>query len=107
MQISNLTDFHRGWIIGDFSPSLVKSKEFEVGLLTHLKGERWPKHYHAIATEYNVLVSGRMTINGMEIIQGQVFVIEPGEVADPFFVEDCLVLCIKIPSLPNDKYESI
>jgi hypothetical protein len=107
MQISKLTDYYRGWIIGDFTPSLVKSKEFEVGLLTHLKEEQWPKHFHAIATEYNVLVSGEMTINGVKICQGDVFVIAPGEVVSPVFQEDCQVLCVKIPSLPKDKYESI
>ena len=107
MQISKLTDYFRGWVIGDFSPALVRSKEFEVGLLTHLKDEKWPKHYHAIATEYNVLVSGKMTINGVKLSDGDVFVIGPGEIADPVFHEDCKVLCIKIPSLPKDKYEVI
>ena len=107
MHITKLTEFHRGWIIGDFTPSLFNSKDFEVGLLTHLKGEKWPTHYHLIATEYNILVSGEMSINGIKIFKGDVFVISPGEVVDPIFHEDCTVLCVKIPSVPGDKYELV
>jgi quercetin dioxygenase-like cupin family protein len=107
MQISKISDYHRGWIIGDFAPSLVRSKEFEVGLLTHLKGEHWPSHFHAIATEYNVLISGKMTVNERKIERGDVFIIEPGEIVTPIFHEDCEVLCVKIPSMPKDKYEPI
>jgi hypothetical protein len=36
---------------------------------------------------------------------GDIFIIEPLEVAVPTFHEDCKVLCVKVPSLPNDKYE--
>ena len=36
---------------------------------------------------------------------GDVFVIEPGEVAEPEFLEDCQLVCVKTPSLPGDKYE--
>jgi len=105
MKRHKITDFWRGWFIGNFEPSLLKTEQFEVGLLTHLKGEQWPKHYHKVGTEYNVLISGSMTIAGSTIEPGDVFVFEPGDVADPVFHEDCQVLCVKAPSLPGDKYE--
>ena len=35
---------------------------------------------------------------------GDIFIIYPYEVADPIFLEDCEVLCIKTPSIPSDKY---
>jgi quercetin dioxygenase-like cupin family protein len=101
----NIKDFWRGWFIGDFEPSLLKTTEFEVGLLTHSRGEAWPKHYHRIGTEYNVLVSGSMTVNDTLMAPGDVFVFHPGDVADPIFHEDCQVLCVKTPSIPGDKYE--
>ena len=53
MKIKKINDMWRGWFIGDFEPSVLKTNEFEVGVLTHKKGEKWPKHYHNIATEYN------------------------------------------------------
>jgi quercetin dioxygenase-like cupin family protein len=103
--IKRLEDFTRGWLIGDFEPSLIRTKDFEVGILTHIKGEVWPKHYHKLADEYNVLVKGKMTVNGTELNTGDVFIIEKNEVSEPKFLEDCTVLVIKIPSIIGDKYE--
>jgi len=105
MKIYNLKDYTKGWFIGDFEPSVLKTKNFEVGFLSHHKGEKWPVHYHKLATEINYLISGRMVIQGKELIAGTVFMIEPNEIADPQFLEDCKVICIKIPSIPGDKYE--
>ena len=103
MILSKLSNYVRGWLIGDFSPSVLRTKDFEVGVLTHSKGEVWPQHYHAKSVEYNVLLEGDMTIKGVRIKPGDIFILEPKEIADPVFNEDCTVLCIKIPSLPNDK----
>jgi quercetin dioxygenase-like cupin family protein len=100
-KLSNMT---RGWFIGNFEPSLLKTKDFEVGILTHKKGEEWPKHYHKIATEYTVLISGSMTICGELIEPGTIFILEPDEIADPVFHEDCTVVVVKTPSVIGDKY---
>lgn len=105
MIIKRIEDFTRGWLIGDFEPSLIRTKDFEVGILTHKKDEVWPKHYHKLADEYNVLVKGKMNVNGVELNTGDVFVIEKNEVSEPKFLEDCTVLVIKIPSVMGDKYE--
>jgi len=101
----NLTEFWRGWVIGNFDPALFKTDAFEVGVLTHAKGEIWPKHFHAAHTEYNVLVKGSMIICGETINEGEIFVLNPNEVADPVFLEDCTIVCIKQPSVPGDKHE--
>lgn len=105
MNLSKLKDYHRGWIIGDFDPSILRTKDFEIGVLFHPKGEVWPAHYHKDSVEYNVLIIGKMIIQGKEINSGDVFVFEKNEVADPVFLEDCTVLCVKVPSIPADKYE--
>jgi len=101
----NINEFWRGWFIGNFDPAVLKTDHFEVGLLTHLKDEKWPKHYHAQHTEYNLLVKGTMKICGKTINEGELFILEPNEIADPEFLEDCTVLCVKQPSIPGDKYE--
>jgi len=100
----NIKDFKIGWFIGDFEPSVLRTKDFEVGYLFRPKGTEKP-HYHAIATEYNLLVSGTMSLNGEELVPKDVFVIEANEVAYPVFHEDCYLICVKTPSLPGDKYE--
>jgi len=105
MNITKLKDYVRGWFIGNFEPSVLKTKDFEVGVLKHTQGEKWLAHYHKSSVEYNVLVNGKMIIQGKELNSGDVFVFEKGEVADPIFLEDCTVVVVKVPSIPNDKFE--
>lgn len=104
MKKYQLNEFNRGWFIGNFSPSILRTETFELAIISHKKGEVWPVHYHKIGTEYNVLIEGKMLINGQTIEPWEIFVFEPGEIADPVFLEDCKVLCCKTPSMPGDKY---
>ena len=107
MKKYKLQDMHRGWLIGDFEPSVLQTQNFEVGVLTHKKGEHWDEHYHKIATEINVLIEGSMTVNGIHIEVGDIFIIKPNESSAPVFLEDCKVLCVKTPSVIGDKYATI
>jgi hypothetical protein len=45
-----------------------------------------------------------MTIQNTLLVAGDIFVLEPGEIADPVFHKDCTIVCIKTPSLKGDKY---
>ena len=105
MKVTRLSDYTRGWVIGDFEPSALRTKDFEVAVLTHKQGEIWPAHYHKEGVEYNILISGKMVIQGTELNAGDVFVLDRYEVADPVFLEDCKVVCVKTPSIPSDKFE--
>lgn len=104
MKVSRIEDYTRGWFVGNFEPSCFNTKNFEVGLLNHKKGEYWPSHTHKVATEINLLIEGEMTIQNRKLLSGDVFILEPNEIADPIFLTDCKLVVIKTPSLPNDKY---
>jgi hypothetical protein len=104
IKLARLCDMKSGWLIGDFNPCVHRTSEFEVGVLTHKAGEKWPIHFHKEATEINVLLNGEMCMNGLTISSNDVFVFNPGEIAAPKFTRDCTVLCIKIPSRPGDKF---
>lgn len=104
MIIKHLNDFTRGWLIGDFEPTLLRTKDFEVGVLSHKAGEVWPEHIHMIAEEYNILLDGFMSVNDKNFSPGDVFVVRKGELAKPVFHTDCRVLVIKVPSVIGDKY---
>lgn len=93
-----------GWFVGDFEPSVYKTKEFEVCYKTHPKGESWPTHYHT-TTEINYLIRGKMMANDTLIQAGDIFVVEPYETVAPIFIEDCELIVVKSKSLKNDKYE--
>jgi NAD/NADP transhydrogenase beta subunit len=105
MQKFDVSKFVAGWFIGDFAETALRTKGFEVAYKIHLAGEAWPTHYHAIATEVNYLIEGKMDINGEIFESPCVFVIYPNEIARPVFHTDCKLIVVKTPSLPGDKYE--
>jgi len=104
MKVYNIQDMVGGWYIGDFEPSILRTRDFEVGYKIHPAGEEWDVHMHAVATEYNLLLRGVMKIQDTVLSAGNLFVIEAGEWADPEFLEDCEVITVKVPSVPGDKY---
>jgi len=89
--------------VGDFAPTAFLTKDFEVCFRTHPKNEKWDHHYHTKTTEINLLTRGKMILQGKEIIEGDIFILYPYEIADPVFLEDCDIVCIKTPSCPDDK----
>ena len=104
IQFHKLSDMTRGWFIGDFEPSILKRKDIEIAVMDHKKGELSLSHVHRVATEYNVLLSGKLLINNIIIEPNTIFVIPNNLLTRAVFLEDCRVLCIKTPSLPTDKY---
>jgi dTDP-glucose pyrophosphorylase len=106
----NMDKYTRGWLIGNFEPCIEKSSFYELGLLTHKKGEKWGFHYHKQATEYNVLIKGKMIVNNVIIESGNIFIFSPNHIACPIFLEDCTLICIKVhtvstnTSLLTDKF---
>jgi len=104
MKIDKIENMVGGWFIGDFEPSVLKTKDFEVCYKFHPAGEVWDNHYHKVATEINYLIRGKMNLSGIELNQGDIFTIYPDEVAIPEFLEDCELIVVKTPSIKGDKY---
>jgi mannose-6-phosphate isomerase-like protein (cupin superfamily) len=104
MDIYKLKNMVKGWFVGDFEPSAFKTKDFEVCYRIHPAGEEWDHHYHKEAVEINLLISGKMTMLDQTLSSGDVFVVNPYEIADPVFIEDCAIVCVKTPSVIGDKY---
>lgn len=105
MKVLRNANWKGGWFVGNFEPSAFKTDAVEVCFKTHVKGEKWPKHYHKIATEINYLIRGTMKIKDEVFNYGDVFIIEPDEIADPEFFEDCELIVVKVPCVKKDKYE--
>lgn len=104
MNILKGKDMIGGWFVGDFEPTAYKTKEFEVSYKTHLAGEIWDNHYHKIATEINYLIRGKMNLSGTTLEEGDIFILNPGEIAIPEFITDCELIVVKTPSIKGDKY---
>jgi hypothetical protein len=100
----DLECYTRGWLIGDFVPSIERQTEFEVGCLSHSQHSFWNYHYHKESVEINYLLRGKMLINNVEYNKSDVFIINKNVISCPLFLEDSEVICIKLPSIPKDKY---
>jgi quercetin dioxygenase-like cupin family protein len=103
MKTHSIQEFSNGWIIGDFFPSLQKTKDFEVGLKIFKSLDKEPNHFQRIATEATLVVSGHIRMWDHFLKAGEILVVEPGEACDFEALEDSTVLAIKWPSLPDDK----
>ncbi len=104
MKKFNLKNMIGGWFIGHFTPSVIKTNNFEVGIKKYKKGDREDAHYHKISTEYTIIVSGRVQMGGEVFEQDDIIEILPGEKVDFLALSDTITTVIKLPSIPNDKY---
>ena len=104
MECFKISTMKGGWFIGNFEPSLYKTKDVEVAVKTYKKGDCENAHYHKIATEYTVIVKGKVRMKGMEYQEGDVIVVNPGEATDFYAIEDSINVVVKIPGANSDKY---
>ncbi|MEY3378222.1 MAG: hypothetical protein RLZZ328_1382 [Bacteroidota bacterium] len=103
MKVSRIEDTEKGWFIGDFPKAAFQSKEFEVSWRIHPAGQKWDLHYQENAVEINLLISGEMVLNNTKLVSGDVFILDPYEITDVNFITECSIICVKTPSIPNDK----
>lgn len=102
MIVKNIKDMVGGWFVGDFEPTAYRTKDFEVSYKLHPKGQEWDIHYHTDVTEINYVIKGKMFLQNTELKTGDIFILNPFEIADPEFIEDTEIICVKTPSV-NDK----
>lgn len=99
-----LSDMTKGWFVGDFSPTIIKTQDVEVGVKHYQKGDCEARHHHKVATEITVIVSGKVRMNGELYNAGDILMIEPGESTDFEVLEDTTTVVVKYPGAQNDKY---
>ena len=104
MKVFNLNDMIKGWFIGNFEPTLLKTNDVEVAVKKYKKGDYEEKHYHKIATEITVVVSGKVKMNGVVYKAEDIIVIEPNEAADFEALENTVCSVVKYPGANDDKY---
>jgi quercetin dioxygenase-like cupin family protein len=104
MKLNKLNEMFKGWIVGNFEPSLYKTNDFEVAVKKYKAGDKDEKHYHKVATEITVVVSGMVLMNGVTYNSGDIITIEPGEATDFEALSDSVTTVIKVPCVKDDKY---
>ena len=104
MKTARLEDMVKGWFVGNFEPTLYRTNDVEAAVKSYKAGEREGAHYHKIATEITVIMSGRVRMNGVEYGTGDIIVMEPGDVTDFEALTDAVNAVVKLPGANNDKY---
>lgn len=104
MKTAHLEQMVKGWFVGDFEPTLIKTEDVEVAVKKYRAGDFEDIHYHKLATEITVIVSGRVRMNGKEYSEGDIIVIEPFEATDFLALEDTVNTVVKYPGAKDDKY---
>jgi hypothetical protein len=78
-----------------------------VAVKHYKKGDYEGRHLHKIATEYTVIITGRVRMNGVEYGPGDIIVMEPHEATDFEVLSDIAVnVVVKMPGANDDKYVS-
>lgn len=104
MEKYELNKMIKGWFVGDFMPTVLKTKDVEVSVKRYSKGESESKHFHKIATEITTVISGRIKMCDKIFVSNDIIVLKPGEVTDFEALEDSVTVVVKHPGASNDKY---
>ncbi len=104
MKIFNLNQYVRGWIIGDFEKSIIRTADFEVGLKEYKKDDCESAHVHKVSKEITVVVSGKFKMNNKILKKGDIVCLEPNELGEFSCLEDGIITVVKTPSVIGDKY---
>lgn len=102
----NLVDMFKGWFIGNFEPSLYKTNDVEVGVKKYKAGDIENQHFHKIATEFTVIISGEVEMNGDVYKENDIIKIVPNVVTNFKAITDVVTVVVKLPGAKDDKYET-
>jgi|694.fasta_scaffold27359_8 quercetin dioxygenase-like cupin family protein len=103
-KVGVLNEMVKGWFVGDFTPSVFKTSEFEVGVKKYLKGDAEESHYHKEADEYTVVIVGKVQMNNLIFTEGDIIEVKRNEVTNFICIEDTITAVVKTKSVKNDKY---
>ena len=104
MKTYKLKYFTNGWIVGDFVPSIIRTKDFEFLVRYYKAGDKDAKHVHKVADEITVIISGKFIMNGKKLSAGDVVYLPKGESSVFECIEVGANAVIKTPSVIGDKY---
>lgn len=104
MKVMQLSKMQKGWFIGDFEPSILRTQAVEVAVKTYKAGDQESSHCHKIATEVTLIISGEVEMRGGIYKSGDMIMIEPGEASAFKALSDTISVVVKTPSVVNDKY---
>lgn len=104
MNSAHLKDMVKGWFVGGFEPTAFSTDACEVGVKAYKAGDNEAPHYHKVATEITLVLSGTVVMRDQEFAEGDIVVLEPGDVTAFKALTDAVTVVVKVPGALNDKY---
>lgn len=104
MNSAHLKDMVKGWFVGGFSPTAFSTESCEVAVKSYKLGESEDAHYHKIATEITLVLSGEVSMCNKTWGAGEIIVLAPGDVTAFEALADSVTVVVKVPGALNDKY---
>lgn len=104
MKKAQLKDMVKGWFVGGFEPTAFNTSSCEVGVKHYQAGDQEAAHYHKVATEVTMLLSGSVSMCGQIWSAGDIIVLEPGEITAFKALTDAMTVVVKVPGALDDKY---
>ena len=95
MRAARLENMVKGWFVGNFEPSLIKTNDVEVAVKVYHKGD-WE--------ELTVVVQGKIKMFDRIFSANDIIVVEPGECTGFEALEDTINVVVKYPGANHDKY---
>lgn len=104
IQVHRIEQFVGGWFVGNFVPSLFRSKEIELGFKHFEAGDTEPEHFQCESTELTFVVKGDCRIGDRKLGAGDIAQIPPGLSASFEAFSGVDLIVVKFPSTPEDKF---
>jgi quercetin dioxygenase-like cupin family protein len=106
MEHFQLRDMVKGWFVGDIKPTALATSACEVAVKAYKCGDYEPAHFHKVATEATLILSGEVVMCGQTWGAGDIIVLPPDTVTDFRAVSDVTTVVVKVPGALNDKYSA-
>lgn len=104
MVVAKLDEMIKGWFVGGFDPAVFKTKDVEVAVKHYKAGDSEGWHYHKVATEITVIISGQVEMMEKTFGPGDIVVLSPNEGTAFRALTDATNVVVKLPGALNDKY---
>lgn len=104
MKHDRLEQMVKGWFVGAFWPTAFSTNACEVAVKHYRAGEFEGTHYHKVATEITLVLSGEVRMMEKDWSDGDIITLSPGEATTFEALTDVVTVVVKVPGVLDDKF---
>jgi len=104
MKQDRLDQMVKGWFVGAFQPTAFSTDACEVAVKYYKAGDCEGAHYHKVATEITLVLSGKVSMLEKSWSDGDIITISPGEATAFQALTDAVTVVVKVPGALDDKF---